>query len=531
MPRASLDRPAGTPADDGEEVRAHVLARLALFSRLALAVFCVVVVFVIALARLYPVHQPDNARTVFGVGLAGALLCAGVWYQTTRRSRPTLGALYLVDGCYALVIGGVLGVTAYFYTPRFAAIYSALVIAVFSRAILVPSTGTRTVAAGAMAFAPLFVAATAVALVHPHRIDLPVLPFLAAVFLFSTLAVALAATGSQVIYGLRRKVSQAMQLGQYTLEGKIGEGGMGVVHKARHAMLRRPTAIKLLQPSRHDAECLARFEREVQLMSQLTHPNTVAVFDYGRSPDGVFYYVMEYLDGVDLDTLVRNHGPQPARRVIHVMQQLCGALEEAHALGLIHRDIKPANVILCRRGGAADVAKLVDFGLVQEVARGAAARGIVGTPAYISPEAVTDPGRVGPASDLYALGATAYFLLTGTHVFEGVTALEVCAQHATARPVPPSRRAAVDVPAALEALVMACLAKDVSGRPDSARALGAALRALPDSDEWGEADAQAWWRRFDSLRDTMLAGAAACAPTTLTVDLSHHDDLMPRVAA
>lgn len=514
-----------TPSNDREEMRAAVQRRLELFSRLAVLVFCLVVGFCVVLGRLYPVHRPQEARIVITYGIAGALLCAVAWYRTIYRRRPSLEALYRLDALYTLVIGAALGVTAYFYTARFAAIYSSLVIALFTRTILIPSTGARTLVVGSCAFASLFLAGVIAGLVHPHRIDMPLPPFLVSVALFSALAVALAAAGSQVIYGLRRSISRALQLGQYTLEGKIGEGGMGVVHKARHAMLRRPTAIKLLLPSRHDAGALARFEREVQLMSQLTHPNTVAVYDYGRSPDGIFYYVMEYLDGIDLQRLVRRHGPQPAARVIHVLEQLCGALDEAHGLGLIHRDVKPANVILCRRGGSSDVAKLVDFGLVHEVARGAgpSARGIVGTPAFISPEAVTDPDRVGPASDLYALGATAYFLLTGTNVFEGKTPLEVCTQHATARPVAPSRRTTEQVPQALEALVLALLAKDPANRPANARAVAAALRAMPERVEWNEGEAQAWWRRFDSLRDTALELEAAEPPTTLTVDLSRHE--------
>ena len=515
-----------TPSTDREEMRAAVQRRLALFSRLAVVVCCIVVAFVVTLGRLYPVHRPHEARIVIAYGVAGAIVCAVAWYRTLRRQpRPSLEALYRLDALYTVVIGAALGITAYFYTARFAAIYSSLVIALFTRTIMVPSSGARTLAVGSLAFASLFVAGVLSGLVHPHRIDMPLLPFLVSVALFSVLAVALASAGSQVIYGLRRSVTRAMQLGQYTLEAKLGEGGMGVVHKARHAMLRRPTAIKLLLPSRHDAGALARFEREVQLTSQLTHPNTVSVYDYGRSPDGVFYYVMEYLDGVDLERLVRRHGPQPAARVVRILEQLCGALDEAHLLGLIHRDVKPANVILCRRAGSTDVAKLVDFGLAQDIAGGAgsAARGIVGTPAFISPEAVTDPARVGPASDLYALGATAYFLLTGHHVFEGKTPLDVCTQHATARPVPPSRRTAEHVPPALEALVLALLAKDPARRPGGAREVAAALRAMPERAEWTDEEAQAWWRRFDCLRDTEMAMYVAAPPTTLTVDLSRHE--------
>ncbi len=305
--------------------------------------------------------------------------------------------------------------------------------------------------------------------------------------------------------------------GQYTLDSKIGEGGNGVVYRARHALLRRPTAVKLMLPERIDAVTLDRFEREVQHMSQLTHPNTVAVFDYGRSPDGVFYYAMEYLDGIDLEKLVAKYGPQPADRVIAILLQVCGALREAHHHGIIHRDIKPANIILCERGDVPDVAKVVDFGLVKEITarQGHDTRGILGTPAYIAPEVVTDPDRVGPAADLYALGAVGYFLLTGRRVFEGKTVVDICVQHVTATPLPPSRVAAIYVPEGLEQIVMSCLAKQPADRPESAAALASLLRALPIGSAWTEADALQWWREF-----RQHVHPTTSAPTlTITVDL------------
>ena len=227
-------------------------------------------------------------------------------------------------------------------------------------------------------------------------------------------SITVASAGSAVIYGLRRQVSDARRLGQYTLEEKIGEGGMGAVYRAHHALLRRPTAIKLLLPERVGADNLARFEREVQHMSQLTHPNTVAVFDYGRSPDGVFYYAMEYLDGArPRAARARVDGPQPRGARRPHPAQVCGALAEAHARGLIHRDIKPANIILCERGGVPDVAKVVDFGLVKEIEDASVGlsheASLVGTPHYLAPEAVRSirSSRT-RAADLYALGAVGY---------------------------------------------------------------------------------------------------------------------------
>jgi serine/threonine-protein kinase len=274
---------------------------------------------------------------------------------------------------------------------------------------------------------------------------------------------------------------------------------MGAVYRARHAMLRRPTAVKLLRPDRAGAHEVLRFEREVQTTAQLSHPNTVAIYDYGRTPEGVFYYAMEYLEGIDLDALVSGFGPQPPGRVVQVLAQVAGALGEAHGVNLIHRDVKPGNVVLCQRGGAPDVAKVVDFGLVRDLASGpgASASGldlVTGTPLYLSPEAIRTPERVDGRSDIYALGAVGYYLLTGRHPFEGATVVEVCAHHLHTAPVPPSARLGRPVPADLEALLLACLEKDPARRPQDAGALEEALLACRCAGEWGEREARRWWR-------------------------------------
>ena len=342
-------------------------------------------------------------------------------------------------------------------------------------------------------------------------------------------AVLLAAAGSRIIYGLRRQVSAAEQLGQYTLDRKIGEGGMGAVYLAHHVLLRRPTAIKLLLPDRNRADSLERFEREVQLMSQLTHPNTVAVFDYGRSFDGVFYYAMEYLGGgVDLEHLVERYGPQPAGRVAGILIQVCGALQEAHDRGLIHRDIKPANILLCERGAMPDVAKVVDFGLVKEFTTetGASTQVILGTPAYIAPEAVTDPNSIGPAVDLYALGAVGYFLLTGRRMFEGKTAVDVCIQHVTTIPRRPSEVAAIHVPPELEAVIMRCVAKQPGDRHASAAALAVALAECPRGTDWNEEEARAWWRAF-AIQEAATASTSSTPTRTMAIDLAGRDPSDP----
>ncbi|MBX3190383.1 MAG: serine/threonine protein kinase [Labilithrix sp.] len=360
-----------------------------------------------------------------------------------------------------------------------------------TRAALIPSTPLRTAALGALGFAPLVpVTSNIYAVEVPAVMPLPPTIY---VIIWSALGITATTVISWVIYGLQLQVRKAMQLGQYLLEDKIGEGGMGVVYRASHAMLRRPTAIKLLTGS--TGQAAERFEREVQITARLTHPNTVAVFDYGRTPDGVFYYAMELLDGVSLEDLVEAHGAQPIARTVHILVQMCGALEEAHAAGLVHRDIKPANVMLTERGGVPDVVKVLDFGLVKETQQVgpamSAVNTLLGTPHYMAPEAIVDPAKVDARTDLYAIGATAYFLLTGKRVFDGKSIVEVCSQHLhQGAPAPSASND--EISEALDAVVLACLAKKPEDRPASAEALADMLRAV-GAREWTREDARAWW--------------------------------------
>ena len=338
---------------------------------------------------------------------------------------------------------------------------------------------------------------------------------------------------SRVIFGLRAEVREARRFGQYVLEHKLGEGAMGVVYRATHAMLRRPAAIKLLLPDRASELDLARFEREVQLTSRLVHPNTISIFDYGRTAEGVFYYVMEYLDGLDLQRLVDQYGPLDPVRAIHILAQISGALTEAHALGLIHRDIKPANVVLTDRPDEPDVVKVVDFGLVKRFGGGldesAAGDSITGTPLYMAPEAISQPDTVDGRSDLYAVGAVAYFLLTGQHVFQAASVLEVCSKHMLEAPVPPSRRLGKALPADLEAIVLACLAKDRKDRPASAAALRTALLACADAERDDLPAARAWWKAFRNSRKDAPTPAddGVSGPATVAIDLGIRSTAAP----
>jgi hypothetical protein len=287
---------------------------------------------------------------------------------------------------------------------------------------------------------------------------------------------------SKTIYGLRRVVEQAVQLGQYVVHEKIGEGGMGAVYRASHAMLKRPTAVKLIAPERAGATATARFEREVMAASRLSHPNNVAIYDFGRTRGGVFYYAMELLDGLDLSRLVEHEGPQSVSRTLHILRQVVAALGEAHDAGLIHRDVKPENVMLCTRGGVRDFVKVLDFGLVKDVATSGAMKitaetSIAGTPLYMAPESILAPDTVGPPADVYAVGCVAYFLLTGRPPFAGNNLVEVCSAHLHTLPESPSSHAPVSVPSELDALILRCLEKDPPRRPTT-RELGERLAAL-----------------------------------------------------
>ena len=314
-----------------------------------------------------------------------------------------------------------------------------------------------------------------------------------------TIAVTIAVFGSYKLAELREQVQMAQQLGPYRLIRRIGAGGMGEVYLAEHVMLKQPTAVKLIRPERAgDPEALRRFEREVQATARLEHWNTVQIFDYGYTDDGTFYYAMEYLAGWTLEQMVARHGPLPAGRAIHLLRQMCTALAEAHAITLIHRDIKPANIMVCTRGGVHDVVKLVDFGLARSVGLqgrdpGLTAEGtLLGTPSYMSPEQATGREDLDARSDIYSVGAVAYFLVTGRPPFVDEKVLRVLMAHLQEPPVPPDQ-VRPDVPPDLSRIILRCLQKSPADRYPSARALETALAGCEAAGDWIEADAATWW--------------------------------------
>lgn len=324
----------------------------------------------------------------------------------------------------------------------------------------------------------------------------------------------LATYASGILNSLRTDVHEARKYGQYQLVRRIGGGGMGDVFLAEHALMKRPCAIKLIRPeATKDPTALARFEREVQTTASLTHPNTIEIYDYGRTDDGTFYYVMELLPGLSLAQLIAHHGPLPAGRVVFLLKQACSALAEAHSEGVIHRDLKPGNLFVSERGGQCDFVKVLDFGLVlltQSVSEPqlTADHVVSGTPHYMAPEqAVGDRGLDG-RTDLYALGAVAYHMLTGVPPFEGSNALAVMMAHASQQVTPPSERAE-GIPADLEEIVLRCLEKDPTKRFPDVIALQQALDACSIASQWNSQQAAMWWHQQMSPAEPVPAADAS----------------------
>lgn len=475
-----------------------------------------------------------------------AILLAGSQWVLCRSGRRSRGAIELIDA------GGLIGSMALYCALVFAeatsrehaiAVHSAgaeillvaliLLALVLTHAIIVPATVRRalvlSVACGALGTVTAYLLTAQVFPAEMLRAK-PWLPLAEATYIgmWAGLCVTVAIIAARVIHGLKQRVWDANEVGQYTLEEKIGEGGMGIVYLARHALLRRATAVKLLHPGRGGETALRRFEQEARITSTLTHPSTITIFDFGRTPEGVFYYAMEYLDGVTLAELIAHDGAQKPARVVQLLRQVCGSLDEAHSAGLIHRDIKPANLMLCVRGGVPDQVKVLDFGLVKEhgehVGPGLSAAGtLLGTPAYLAPEAILDSATVDARVDLYALGAVAYELLVSQPVFDGNTIVEVSLRHLQSEPVPPSLRTAEPVPPALEQLVLRCLAKNPADRPATAGEMMAMLDRLGDVGSWTIDDARSWWRdRAPSVSREVRARRrlqSSPGPRTVAIDL------------
>jgi serine/threonine-protein kinase len=500
---AGFDTWAGSP---------FVQARLALLGKtvflLAFGFFTVINLVFVAGGGLAILPMLVNQANVFH--FLSASVMAVLW--GIARLRPwSLRVLGALDGGSLLLAG--VGLSAMAAQPdpmQLMAGLFALAITMMARGVLIPSTAMRTLVLSAIASLPLLT--VSVAFHEPAAIPGfgpgfgKLLVFVNAL-LWSILSVALSTVMSRTIYGLRQQVKEASEIGQYTLEEKIGSGGMGEVWRARHRMLIRPAAIKLVSarelgstPGRDPELRLRRFEREARATAGLKSPHTVQLYDFGLTDDGTLYYVMELLDGMDLDTLVERFGPMPAERAIHLVRQVISSLDDAHQNGLVHRDIKPANIVVSRLGAAWDFVKVLDFGLVKLESKReselsvklTAESSVSGTPGFMAPEVVLgEPSdhRV----DIYSLGCVAYWLVTGKLVFEGQSAVKVMSDHIHTPPVPPSSRSALPIPSELDALILECLEKDPQKRPPSAASLETKLRAIPLANPWTRERAEAWW--------------------------------------
>ena len=454
-----------------------------------------------------PSEFSDNGKFQW-IEIAGALSSAAMWW-IARGKRVPPARLLSIGLVYEIVVCFITSYPTFWMYYREHGILPNLTwvpVVVIMFPLILPGPPRRMLGAAIVsgAMQPL-----ALALLQAQGYIVASGEDYARIIVSSTFAVVFASAGARIVYRLGREVVTARELGSYRLEALLGQGGMGEVWRAKHRMLARPAAIKLIrrdaggQPSPNGGRAaVQRFEREAQVIAGLRSPHTVELFDFGTAADGTIYYVMELLEGFDAHALVTRFGPLPAERAIHLLRQMCHSLSEAHARGVVHRDIKPANVFLCRYGEEVDFVKVLDFGLAKETVPRPAAetaltaeQSIAGTPAFLAPEQALGREPLDGRVDIYATGCVAYWLLTGELVFPADSPIELIVKHANETPAPPSTRTELPIPPALDRLILSCLAKDPAERPQTARALADALAAVEGADDWTEARSREWWGR------------------------------------
>ena len=433
------------------------------------------------------------------------------WAELLIFGAPA--ALFLLIGYHKLIFCAGLS-EGHSHIPNIAGSWALLI---FSYALFIPNSWQRAaVVMSLFGLAPIAITTLAYfrssAFAELASIDL----FRGVFFqhlMIMVLTVVMATYGVKTIGKLRHEAFVARQLGQYRLKQLLGSGGMGEVYLAEHQMMKRPCAIKIIRPEKAgNPKVLARFEREVRATAKLSHWNSIDIYDYGRTDDGTFYYVMEFLPGHDVGELVENHGPLPPARIVYLMRQVCDALAEAHEHGLIHRDIKPANIFCAYRGGHFDVAKLLDFGLAKPTAEpqdvGLTMEGsITGSPLFMSPEQATGSDQVDERSDIYSLGAVLYYMATGQPPFNYKTPIKVMIAHASEAPHSP-RELDPSIPVELEEIILRCLEKQPEDRLQTALALREMLEEIPATELWTSPLAAQWWTDYGCPERKSLAAAA-----------------------
>ncbi|MFN0151100.1 MAG: serine/threonine-protein kinase [bacterium] len=509
------------PLDLLESVRGRVrlLAGLLLFAfGLDLALFAGSRAYVAVTHRTLP---PDSFQggPMQWINLAAVVASGAVWWAARNRRVSaarlhTIGSAYEIAICFACAL---ITFWQYFSThmmlPNMT--WVPAVIILFPLVMPGPPRRMLVTASAAAAMSPL--ALWLLVIFGKVRID--EVGTYVEVAVAPAISVGFAYLGAKVVYGLGRAVAAARDLGSYRLEEKLGQGGMGEVWLARHRMLARPAAIKLIRPALGadgraavSEDALRRFEREAHAIARLRSPHTVELFDFGVADNGSLYYVMELLDRLDADRLVRRFGPLPAERVVFLLRRVCHSLSEADSCGLVHRDIKPANIFLCRYGEDCDFVKVLDFGLVKALGEPADAgialtqeNAVQGTPAFIAPEQALGHANLDGRVDIYSAGCVACWLLTGQPVFTAVTPMALLLHHAHTPATAPSTRSELPIPAALDRLVLACLAKDPAARPQSAKDVARQLAELDLPNAWTEDRARAWWAAHRATDDAPAA--------------------------
>ncbi|MCJ7680086.1 MAG: serine/threonine protein kinase, partial [Candidatus Aminicenantes bacterium] len=498
-----------------EEVRSFLQRRLRMLTSIFAGIFLGASLVVIILQVFKPQVTLGDAlaayattlplAVLFFVTLATSALAGFLWARRVNGST-----LSILDAAFLQVlIMPCLFLFARYHQysfPGFSAIVPCLMLFILTRSIFIPSRAGWTV----ILSSPASLGVLGLQLIAGGSYIDYFQRFQGSHFAESVLlnqililgTILVAATASRLHLGLRLENFKARNIGQYSIEKLLGRGGMGEVYLATHSLLKRPTALKFLRPDIAGIKTLARFEKEVRLTSRLSHPNTISIYDYGHTAEGIFYYAMEFLHGANLRQVLKETGPMPPERVIYILTCACGALKEAHDKGIVHRDIKPENIMLCELGGEQDVLKILDFGLVRDLRDPNLLEfeedgSVSGTPETISPEALSG-GTVGPLSDLYSLCAVGCFLLTGKPIFNAKTVIDFLKSHQYSMPIMPSKRRP-GIPADLERILMRGLKKKPASRYQSMAAMKEALLNCGDAGKWTGIRAEHWWNEHEYL--------------------------------